>query len=159
MKSHHYTVVAFFLLLFVLQPVPARQSEQGPVFELQISASGSHLAGLQPLKVQVHEGQMSTITMHQPGQRHYQYMIRAHRPVPDSLHLATAHIASPLAISIRIDTSDDGKAWLLQTHANVIATLGSTVATELSDAEKSTSLIVSSRLVSDAEHQALTHKR
>ena len=159
MKLHHYTVFALFifaaaLTLFALQPVTAMQTNaQGQVIELTIDASGSNLPA-HPIKVQVHEGEVSTMMLHKPGQMHYQYMIRAERPASGSLPAASRQIASPLAMSIRIDASEDGKTWLLQTHANLITTLGSTVAAEFSDMDKSTNLIVSSRLVSDAEHRA-----
>lgn len=153
MKPHHYTAFALALLLFVLQPVPAKQvNAQGQMIELNIHASVSNFAVL-PFKVRVRDGEVSTMTMHKPGQTHYQYMIRTQRLALSGLSQETSKIPSPLAISIRIDTSDDGKTWLLHTHTNFIATLGTTVAAEVSDLEKSTNLVVSSRLVSDAEHQ------
>lgn len=159
MKLHHYTVFAMFVLAFftaalILQPVTAKQTNaQGQVIELTIDASGSQLPQ-HPIKVQVHEGEVSTMTLHKPGQLHYQYMIRAQRPAPSSLRAAARQIAAPLLISIRIDSSEDGQTWLLHSHANLTTTLGSTFAAEFSDMDKSTNLIVSSRLVSEAEHLA-----
>lgn len=158
MKLHRYTIfpmlaLALLIAILIWQPVTAMQTNaQGQVIELTIEASGSQLPA-HPMKVQVREGEVSTTTMHKPGNRHYQYMIRAQRLAPSNLRAAARHIASPLLISIRIDSSEDGKTWRLHSHANFTSTLGSTLGLEFSDMEKSTNLIVSSRLVPEVEHQ------
>lgn len=153
MKRHHSPLFAFALLLCVLLPATATPpAAPGQMIELNIVASSSTF-GEHPLTVQVREGESRMITLHAPGQAYYQYMIRAQRPALDSLAPVARKIPNPLAVSIRVDASDEGKTWKLQTHANLLTTLGSTVSAEISDTEKSTSLLVSSRLLPAGNEQ------
>ncbi len=139
-------IVGFALLLLVLLPNTTKAAEQARMIELQFSVASSTFGEL-PATVQVREGEASMLTLHRPDEGYFQYTVHAQQASADSLPALAKKISAPLMVSIRVDTSTDGKTWMLQTQARVLAWLGGVVSVELSDTEKSTSLFLSARLL------------
>jgi hypothetical protein len=150
MKFFTSPIFAFALLLLVLLPATATTpTEQGRMIELDFVASSSIFEG-QPVTVKVREGEASMLKVYLPGKGYFQYTVHAQQPALDSLPSMAQKMPQPLMVSIRVDTSMDGKTWTLQTQSKVLTSLGSTLSIEMSDIEKATSLLLSSRLLGDA---------
>lgn len=155
MKYLDYKILAFAFMLICLLcffPAPAKQNTgNGDWLALEITASGSNIAE-HAVKLKVREGEVTNLKWRHSDKEQYQYLIHAHRPKVDYLPMAARKVQQPLVISIRIDRSEDGQVWQLQTQANLTASIGTTVSAEFSDVDKSTQLIVSSQLLAAAEH-------
>ncbi len=142
-------IFAFALLLLALLPATASTpTEQGRMIELNFVASSNNFDG-QPVTVKLREGEASMLKVYLPGKAYYQYTVHAQQPALDSLPLIAQKMPQPLMVSIRVDTSIDGKTWTLQSQAKVLTSLGSAMSIEMSDTEKATSLQLSSRLLGD----------
>ena len=149
MKHFTSPIFAFLLLLIVLLPATATTpTKQGRMIELKFETSSSSFDA-QPIVVQVREGEASMLKVYLPGKAYYQYTVHAQQPALDSLPFIAQKMPHPLMVSIRVDTSIDGKTWTLQTQAKVLTSLGSATSIEMSDTEKATSLLLSSRLLGD----------